>query len=274
LKTTTQKQLYNKPFLSYKEQIRQLKNRGMLFRDEDKAKHQLENINYYRFSGYCLIYKENHKTDNFKTNTYFEDILDIYIFDRELRLLFLEAIEQIEVSIKTRFSHELSCKYDPHFHLNPSIFSCPIKYAQTILKLKNEFTRSKEIWVKHFKNNYKETLPPVWSSIELMTLGQISHWFDNIKYRQDKQLIAKSYKIDEKVLSSFLHHLTIVRNISAHHSRLWNKKFTLDFRLPNYPQELNAKINKGKKKHIYNTIIMIDYILTIIDVNNDWFEKV
>jgi abortive infection bacteriophage resistance protein len=272
LKTT--KQSYSKPFLTIEEQILKLKNRSMLFSNEEKAKQTLQNINYYRLSGYWLIHEQDHNTHQFKKNIYFEDILNTYIFDRELRLLFLEAIERIEVSIRTKFAYELSNKYGSHFHLEPSIFYCPVKYAQTIVKLKSEVNRSKEICVVHFKNKYKETLPPIWSSVELMTLGQISNWFDNIKLRQDKQQVAKFYNLDEKVLSSFLHHLTIVRNISAHHSRLWNKRFTFGFTLPKFPTELSNQFNVNKHKYLYNTIIMIHHILKQIDSNSNWLEKI
>ncbi|MEA3554681.1 MAG: Abi family protein [Campylobacterota bacterium] len=271
---TNQKKSYDKPFLNIEEQILKLKSRGMLFYDEEKAKQNLQHINYYRLSGYWLIYEQNHQSHKFKNNTYFEDILKTYIFDRELRLLFLEAIERIEVSIRTKFAYELSSKYGSHFHMQPSIFHCPIKYAQTIVKLKAEVNRSKETCVVHFKNTYKESLPPIWSSIELMTLGQTSNWFDNIQLRQDKQLVAKFYKLDEKVLSSFLHHLTIVRNISAHHSRLWNKRFTFGFTLPKYPNKLYSKFNIQKNKYIYNTIIMTNFILQVIDNGNNWLEKI
>lgn len=272
MKTT--KQSYKKPFLNIEEQILKLKNRGMLFNDEEKAKDSLQHINYYRLSGYWLIYEKNHKTHEFQKDTYFENIVNTYIFDRELRILFLEAIERIEVSIRTKFAYELSHTYGSHFHLNPTIFHCPIKYAQTIVKLKGEVNRSRETCVVHFKNNYKESLPPIWSSVELMTLGQTSNWIDNIKLRKDKQQIAKFYNLDEKVFSSFLHHLTIIRNISAHHSRLWNKRFTLGFILPKLPIELNSKINTNKMKYLYNSMIMIDHILNIIEVDNNWFQRV
>jgi len=271
---TTQKKSYAKPFLDIEAQIAKLKSRGMIFEDEKYAKKQLENINYYRLSGYWLIYEENHSTHKFYDNIKFESIINLYIFDRELRLLFLEAIERIEVSIRTRFAHILSQKYSSHFHLKPELFYCPIKYAQTLVKLKSEVNRSKETCVVHFKNNYKESLPPIWSSIELMTLGQVSNWFDNLKYRQDKQKIAKFYNLDEKVLSSFLHHLTIIRNISAHHSRLWNKKIALDFTLPKNPKELNAQLNHQKRKYLYNTIIITNYILNFIDEDNNWMNRV
>lgn len=269
-----QKKSYTKPFLDINSQIIQLKKRGMEFEDEVSAQKALENINYYRLSGYWLIFEEDHSTHKFYENTKFETILDIYVFDRELRLMLLEAIERIEVSIRTKFAHILSQKYNSHFHLNPMLFNCPIKYSQTLIKLKNEVNRSKEKCVVHFKNNYKESLPPIWSSVELMTLGQVSNWFDNIKLRQDKQQIAKFYNLDEKVLSSFLHHLTIVRNISAHHSRLWNKKIPLDFTLPKNPKNLNKQLNPQSRKYLHNTIIMTNYILNFIDTNNNWLVRV
>jgi len=271
---TNTKKSYDKPFLNIQEQIDKLKSRGMIFDDEQFAIKQLENINYYRLSGYWLICEQKDKEHQFYANTTFEKIHNTYVFDRALRLLFLEAIERIEVSVRTRFAHELSEKYDSHFHLKPEIFHCPLKYSKNLTKLAGEVYRSKEICVVHFKNNYKEKLPPIWSSVELMTLGQISHWFENIKQRKDKQQIAKYYNLDEKVLSSFLHHLTIIRNISAHHSRLWNKKIPLDFTLPKLPIELHNKMNLTKRKYLYNTIMMTDHILNQIDEKNSWLDKI
>lgn len=270
----SQKKSYLKPFLSVDEQICKLKERGMTFENEVKAKQYLENINYYRLSGYWLIYQKENTEHLFYPKTSFERVLDIYVFDRELRVLFLEAIERIEVSIRTKFAHILSQKYGSHFHLNPELFFCPIRYAQTLVKLNAEIFRSKEPCVAHFKSNYKEKLPPIYSSIELMTLGQMSHWLDNLKYRKDKQLIAKQYDLDEKVLTSFLHHLTIIRNISAHHSRLWNKKFTLDFVIPKNPENLNKNFNHNHKKYLYNSVIMVEYILKQIDENSDWMQRI
>lgn len=271
---TNPKKSYDKPFLNIQEQVNKLKIRGMIFEDEAFAIKQLENINYYRLSGYWLIYEQKDKEHQFYPNTTFEKIYNTYIFDRALRLLFLEAVERIEVSVRTRFAHLLSQKYGSHFHLKPEIFYCPLRYSKTLTKLNSEVFRSKETCVVHFKNNYKEKLPPIWSSVELMTLGQISHWFENIKQRKDRQEIAKYYNIDEKILSSFLHHLTIVRNISAHHSRLWNKKIPLEFTLPKFPIELKNQMNFTKRKYLYNTIVMTNYILKHIDEKNNWLDQI
>ena len=271
---TTNKQSFLKPFLTIDQQIHQLKSRGMNFHDEKKAKYYLENLNYYRLCGYWLIFEENHESHKFKDNTYFEDVLNLYIFDRELRLLLLDAIERIEVSIRSKLAYLLAENFGSHAHLKPEIFSSSLKYEKTFSKLKAEIDRNKsEIFIKHHLDKYNEELPPIWVSVEVMTIGQISSWYSNIKDRKYRQIIAKYYKKKKKILSSFLHHLTIVRNTSAHHSRVWNRKFTIDFSLPNFPKELNEKFNPSSKKYIYNTLIMCEYLLNIISENSNWRKR-
>ena len=271
---TTTKQSFIKPFLTIEQQINQLKSRGMNFHDEKKAKYYLENLNYYRLGGYWLIFEKNHESHQFRDNTYFEDVLNLYIFDRELRLLLLDAIERIEVSIRSRLAYHLAESFGSHAHLKPEIFVSPLKYARTLTKLKSELDRNRsEIFIKHHSDKYSEELPPIWVSVEVMTMGQISSWYSNIKDRKHRQIIAKYYGLDEKILSSFLHHLTIVRNTSAHHSRVWNRKFTIDFSLPNFPKELNEKFNPASRKYIYNTLVMCEYLMNIISEDSSWKKR-
>lgn len=271
---TATKQSFIKPFLTIEQQINQLKSRGMNFHNEEKAKYYLENLNYYRLGGYWLIFEKNHEPHEFKDNTYFEDILNLYIFDRELRLLLLDAIERIEVSIRSKLAYHLAESFGSHAHLKPEIFASPLNYARTLTKLKSELDRNRsEIFIKHHTDKYSEELPPIWVSVEVMTMGQISNWYSNIKDRKYKQVISKYYGLDEKILSSFLHHLTIVRNTSAHHSRVWNRKFTIDFSLPNFPKELNEKFNPSSKKYIYNTLVMCEYLMNIISGDSSWKKR-
>lgn len=258
---------FSKPFLTIQAQITQLKSRGMRFENEDKAFHYLENINYYRLSAYWLPFEKDHKSHTFTQDTLFERVLELYIFDRELRLLMLDAIERIEVSIRTRFAYEISQKYGSHPHLDSTLFTPQHRYKQTLEKLKSEVNRSKEPFIKHFKDKYSEALPPIWASVELMTLGQVSHWFSSIKLRQDRQLIAKYYDLDEKILASFLHHLTIIRNICAHHSVLWNKKLTFEFVIPKAMQE---KFNIHEKRKLFNTFVMLEYLMEKISTDKQW----
>jgi len=266
---------YNKPHLSVSEQIEQLKARNMHFIDEAFAKHYLSHLNYYRLSAYWLPYEENHSTHIFKNGTTFENIYKYYKFDRELRVWVLEAIEKIEVSIRTQMAHELSIKYGTHPHLEESIFLDNDKYKKGLSSWIKEYKRSNEDYSKHFQKKYLEDLPPIWVSVELMSLGQISQWYSNIKQRKDRQVIAKKYQLDEKILKSFLHHLTIVRNICAHHGRLWNRKFRIDTKLANSPENLkNSFTDIGtNKRNIFNTIVYIKYLLDIIEPDHEWHHK-
>jgi len=261
---------FHKPFFTISQQITQLKSRGMLFDDEGKALYYLENLNYYRLSGYWLMFEEDHATHKFRDGTFFKRVIDYYVFDRELRLLMLDAIERIEVSVRSRLAYELSQKYGSHPHLNCTIFHPAITYTKTLTKLKSEIDRGKEPFLQHFKKKYIEELPPLWASVELMSLGQVSNWFSCIKIRQDRQLIARHYDLDEKILVSFLHHLTIIRNICAHHGVLWNKTLTVELKIP---KKYEANYNTIQRKKLFNTFVMIEHLLKIISPTNHWSQR-
>jgi len=266
------KTLYTKQHLTISEQINQLQNRGMIFNNVLKADHYLSHINYYRLTAYWLPYKGSN-SEFFRNDTNFDEVLCYYIFDRELRLLVLDAIERIEVSVRTRMTFVLTKKYGSHPHLNKSIYSDEDKYNKNLDKLKSECRRSKEVFVKHFKDNYEEELPPLWAVTELMTLGQVSSWFSNIKLRVDRNAISSIYFMDEKVLKSYLHQLTIIRNISAHHARLWNKRFTFTSKIPNNPPEFSAAVNRNSRKSLYNILVFLKCMMDSINYNHSWGER-
>jgi len=263
---------YNKSHLSIIDQIARLKSRGMQFADVNVAAHYLSHMNYYRLTAYWLPYERDHTTHRFYANTYFEEVLKHYVFDRELRLLVLYAIERIEVSVKAQMAHTLSSLYGSHPHMKPELFHCPVSYAQNLSKLKNEFDRSSETFSDHFKTKYIEKLPPIWAAVELMTMGHISYWYSNIKKRADRNAISRVYGLDESILKSFLHHLTIIRNICAHHGRLWNRRFTFAIKLPNYPNDLSQSLNRNKadKKSLYNTLVFLKYLMDKINPSHQW----
>lgn len=262
---------YTKPALSITDQLAQLQTRGMQFSNIPMAEHYLGHLNYYRLSAYWLPYESNHTLHQFHPGTQFDNVINSYVFDRELRLLVLDAIERIEVSVRTQMTQALTLSYGSHPHLMPQLFHCPIRYAQTVNKLKNDFDRSDEKFSEHFKKNYAEKLPPLWAAVELMTMGQISNWFANIKARQDRQTIAKAYGLDESILGSFLHHLTIVRNICAHHGRLWNRRFVFTIKIPKNPAKLEQSLQQmPNHKNFYNTLVFLAYIMDVISPGNHW----
>lgn len=108
-------EIYTKPPLTYHQQVELLKSRGLLFTDEARARRHLANISYYRISAYMLPFKEADQEglilDSFKPDTTWENVYNLYVFDRKLRLLVFDAIERLEVAARTQIIYQLSHKY-------------------------------------------------------------------------------------------------------------------------------------------------------------------
>ncbi len=221
-----------------------------------------------------MPFEEDHSSHTFREGVTFDGVVDLYIFDRELRLLVLDAIERFEVSIRTRLAYHLAHTHGSHAHMNDSIFQDDDKYRRGLEALENELRRSTETFVTHYFNKYTgPRLPPDWAVVEIMSLGQLSKWYSNLKFRHDRQSIANTFDLDARVLASFLHHLTIVRNLCAHHSRLWNRMFRFQLRIPRRPNPLAASVNPNEPKKIYNTLVLLEYLMNIISPNHHWKKR-
>ncbi|GIU51738.1 ABC transporter permease [Shewanella sairae] len=269
-----------KPPITFADQIQKLQQRGLIVSNRAEAEFYLSQLNYYRFAAYCLPFEQDHASHTFQANTKFEDVLNLYIFDRELRLLMLDAIERFEVSLRTQIAYSLSHSYGTaHPHLNPAIFHSTQIYDKSVENLEGEVNRSREDFIRHLTNKYSEDLPPIWAAVELMTIGQLSKWYSNIKKRRDRQDIARAYQVDESILTSFCKHLTHVRNYSAHHARLWNRGFTLTMTVPRRgPQDLVAGLDSTQQqgraqRKIYNTLVMLIHLMNIMNPGHHWKQR-
>lgn len=249
----------------------------MLIPDEQKAAFYLSQLNYYRFAAYCLPFEQDHASHQFQAGTGFEDVFNLYVFDRELRLLVLDAIERFEVSLRTQMAYHLSHNHTTaHPHLKPQIFHNPVIYGACLNKLDNDINRSREEFIKHLTQKYEELQPPIWAVVELMTMGQLSKWFSNIEARADRQAISRIYGLDEKVMTSFCEHLSLVRNHAAHHARLWNRDFTKTPMLPRRGDQtlINSLFNlpdtDRRLRKLYNTFVLLAYLMNTICGENHW----
>ncbi len=221
---------YNKPALSFDKQIELLTNRGLVVSDRVKAEKFLSQINYYRFSAYYLPFEiKRHK---FHSGVTFERIQILYEFDRQLRFLIDEALEIVEISMRTAVSYYLANKYGAFAHEEDKIFFDKSKYSEWLVKIREETNRSKETFVEHYKNKY-EGFPqiPIWMAVEVMSFGALSQLYHNL-LRTDQIAIAKSIRYHSSVLSSWLHTFTYTRNICAHHSRIWNRELSIAMVVP------------------------------------------
>lgn len=242
----------------------------MIVEDISSAEFYLQHLNYYRLSAYWLPYESDHATHTFKPGTSFTDVLNLYIFDRELRLLVLDAIERVEVSVRCQWAYQLAHQHGSHAHLDESLALKQQRWQTNLDKLKNEVDRSDEAFIKHMQETYEERLPPIWAACEVMSMGLLSRWYNNLKPMPTRRAIASVYGIDEKVLESWLHHLSLVRNICAHHSRLWNREFTITPQLPrNKPVGLATQC-QPKSRKLYNTLVILLHCLKVIAPQHHW----
>ena len=262
---------FNKPAITHAQQVALLQQRGMNIAAAAEAEFYLRHLNYYRLGAYWLPFEANHATHQFKPGTCFKDVLNLYVFDRELRLLVLDAIERVEVSVRSQWAYQLGHIHGSHAHLDKSLFS---SYWQSNLDMLNkEVNRSNETFIKHLQNTYDELLPPVWAVCEVMSLGSLSRWYTSLQPKPTRRAIAAPYGIDEDVLRSWLQHLSLVRNFCAHHSRLWNREFTFTPKSPKRkPRQMADQFIPDSRK-LYNTLVLLVFCLDMISPRHGWRSR-
>jgi abortive infection bacteriophage resistance protein len=269
---------FEKPSLSIADQIALLIRRGMAVPDRAKAEHYLRHVSYYRLRAYWLPFERPSPVDGdhlFVEGTTFDDVLALYVFDRRLRLLAMDAVERIEVSLRGNWAHCLALKYGPHGYFRSDLYDDPEHYAKALAGLSEEIDRSRDTFIEHYRRKYDDPhMPPIWMTAEVISLGQLSKWLSGLKHRADRQAIAKVYGLDEKVLVSIAHHLAHIRNICAHHGRLWNKQFTVTMKLPASPAALKLAMNPAAPRKLYNTLAAVGYLLGIIAPGTTWRKHV
>ncbi|MCC9165067.1 Abi family protein [Alcaligenes sp. MMA] len=245
---------YNKPYLTFEQQLALLKERGLGVTDEKAALICLQRIGYYRLSAYWYPLRQTtlskaadssritvQRTDAFRPNSTFEQVLALYVFDKRLRLLVLDAIERLEIAFRVDVSYRLG-ELDPFAHMDPNLlhgnFAKKVHPAtgrtahqNWLDKHQQMVTRSREDFVRHYKQKYGEPFP-LWVSVELWEFGMLSTFYQGMK-TVDRDAIAERYGLpDGQLLPSWLRALNFVRNVAAHHSRLWNKNLVDQPRLP------------------------------------------
>lgn len=270
----TVKRPFTKPATTYAQQVAKLQQRGMVVGDPQSAEFYLQHLNYYRLGAYWLPFESNHATHALRPGTRFEDVLNLYVFDRELRLLVLDAIERVEVSVRSQWAFQMAHFHGAHGHLDPALAFRNDRWQKNLAKLTTEVDRSDETFIKHLNGTYAEALPPVWAVCEVMSLGLLSRWYDNLKPMPTRRAISAIYGVDEKVLESWLRHLSLVRNTCAHHSRLWNREFTITPVLPrSKPAGLTAQCVAGSRK-LYNTLVILLHWMDVISPKHHWRSHV
>jgi abortive infection bacteriophage resistance protein len=246
--------VYNRPWKSFASQLELLKSRGMVVTDETAAQSYLERVGYYRLSAYWYPFRvfnlvqdaatqriASIRTDQFEIGTQFVDAVELYLFDKKLRLLVSDALERIEIALRVDIAYVLG-EYDTFAHQNQNClhptFSGKIDrstgktaFALWQEKYQSLLSRSKEDFVEHYREKHGPNLP-IWVAVEILDFGAVSKLLAMMKV-PDQQRIASKYGVNDwKVFSSWLRALNYLRNLAAHHSRLWNRNVIDQPKLP------------------------------------------
>lgn len=289
---------YTKPYLTPKQQITLLQSRGMEVSDLSKAEAYLSHIGYYRLSAYWYPFRKytesvglNGKTqriikDEFQSGTQFSDCLDLYVFDKKLRLLVMDAIERVEIALRTDIALHLG-KTDIIAHKNETLlhghFTKKIKKnnRQTdhefwLAKLDRSIKNSKEEFVKHFKYKYPNEEMPIWMAVELWDFGMLSKFFGGMR-KSDQDIIATTYGLPNgDLLASWLRCLNVLRNTCAHHNRLWNKPMVITPKWPKHEEcpDLNHLVGAVQSQtRLYTSIVILKYLLKLINPSSSWGDR-
>lgn len=259
---------FSKNPTQYDEQVSLLRDRGMVIGDEDLLGRWLKTVGYYRLSAYWLFYElapEDGKTRSkrFANGTSFEDVIALYTFDRKLRLLLMEALERIEIAIRTSWTYHFAHAHGPHAFMDAANFNSGWDHARQIVLLSNRIEKSAEQFIEHYRGKYDDPyLPPIWAITETFSFTELSKWLSMTGNRTVRAKVAHDLGLPSKeILESSLEALSLMRNVAAHHGRLWNRRFVK--RLPNikrFRDDLVVHENGDQRQTdnlIYNIMVLL-----------------
>ena len=269
---------YTKPPRSISDQVALLANRGLIISDLAEAEHLLQHISYYRLRAYTFPFQNNHDVNHpFKVGTTFGSIVETYIFDRKLRLLVFDTLEKIEVALRTQIIYQYAMAHGSHWYENPSLYRSINRFNSDLATLDKELSRSQEQFIKHYQAKYTHPQrPPSWMALEVMSLGTLSKIYENLSLTKEKKEIAKHFGLGHPfVLESWLHTFSFIRNVCAHHSRLWNRPIITAPKL--LTKSVNywiSDVDKIDPNKIYATLCCMRYFLNIINPTNTFTQKI
>lgn len=262
---------YTKKPLTLDEQVARLKQRGLVFDDESEAIAYLFNISYYRLRAYTYPFQENGEgvEHNFtRKDIHFKDIIDLYCFDRRLRSLIFNAIEKIEVAVRTKIIQIYAESTDnSHWYDNENLYR--FDYEDLMKHIEADVNRSNEDFIKHYNSKYNNPpMPPSWMALEVVSFATLSRLFKSLKSDSHKKYITEQFGLKKvAILENWLHAISNLRNCCAHHSRVWNRRFMVSVILPYdtlYPFMDRMTIKQIHTNKLFAVLSCVVYILDII----------
>lgn len=271
--------IYNKATTDIKQQIALLKQRGLIIADEPGAEYFLQNVSYYRLAGYWWPMQADKTLHTFKPKSTFENIIQIYNFDRELRILLFDVIERIEIGFRTKLIYHLSHEISPWWFEDATHFRDAVEHTKTLNSLDRELQQTREVFItEHYRKYHTDTRrPPAWKTLEVVSFGTISKFYGNLKptVASKDSIAAELGTVNHTFLPSWLQSIAQIRNICAHHGRLWNKNLPGRPKLlPKPPKPWIADVpNASEHYMLYIHLCCMKYLMNIINPGNHFTQK-
>ncbi|MCT1545115.1 MULTISPECIES: Abi family protein [Kocuria] len=281
-----------KPATTVAAHIERLRHRGMDV-DETLAYQWLSNVSYYRLSGYWYPARRVDDTDTvldeFKAGTAFSDAIALYEADRKLRTLVHDGMERIEIAMRTRLG-ELLCSESPVSYKDPTRFRSEFDHAQWLATTQKRVNRSARTSdsIKHYRSTYDGNYP-FWVLAEVLDFSDISHLFNGLP-ATGQRTIAESLGIvihpenlsreqrrkatRQSPLAPWMHQMTVVRNITAHHGRLWNRSFVPAPTTGLRTQGCFHVLPVGQSERIFGALTVMAHLLRVVSPGTSWPAKV
>jgi abortive infection bacteriophage resistance protein len=263
------KQKFSKPASTTANLLAKLKGHGLVVADDNQATAYLNGVGAYRLKGYWHR-AQDQNTKQFKSGFAFEDIRQHCELDREVRAATIEAIDRLEVAIRSGIADYLSLHHSPHWFLDASIFkpTANAGMGQMIAKIEREVGRAKEkAFIAHYFRHHDDPyLPPSWAIAECVSFGMWSRTFSILRNPTDKKGIAMRFGVDQaEVFGSWIHALAVLRNVAAHHSQLLYTPLGV---APNSYQKANMKFRDPKSFYAIATVA--HFLLQATNLPHRW----
>jgi abortive infection bacteriophage resistance protein len=272
------KKPFTKPPSSIGEQIELLESRGIRVDDKEAAAHDLHYIGYYRLSGYTHYYKNDQ--DTYHPDTNWRQVVQHYSFDRDLKRLLFDAIEQIEIALRSVMTTVMTNYYGAFWYQSDNVFVTHIntrpfnalEFIERAIKETTVDRRNKDVFLRHYYDTYSfPDLPPSWVMMETVSLGTISRMLSFLT-DENRKAISLFFKVDEKAFVSWIRGITHLRNLCAHHARIWNRTFIIR---PKPDKHYAAcRTSAFYKRKVFSYLGIIAILLKTIDPKNTWIQSI
>lgn len=237
------------------EQVENLKSIGLIVDDEAYAKKILNDISYFRL---VKAYSLNLKTKNgcYNKQTTFKEIVDLYLFNANLRQIIFPEIEKVEINVRCRLANFFAEQYGVLGYLQAENFANENYHAEFLKDINEEIGRnSKAPFVRNFRENYEGGYLPIYALVEVFSFGTLSKFYKNM-LNKDKKAIAKTFGVGYTYFESWLESISYVRNICAHYGRIYNAKLSKTPIL--YKEYTQAGIGNNR---IYGVLLCLKHLL-------------